>query len=105
VGFEFLPNFVFLSHNFDSIFIRMPIMSSKILDNSLLSKKKFESKHWLVGLVPRVRKTWSKRQKHAPIMASPTENPKSKTKKKISTYTRRFAESVEGLNTSSSIGW
>jgi len=40
-----------------------------------------------------------KLRKHASIMASPTENPKTK-RKKFSISTKRLAESTDGLNSS-----
>jgi len=39
-------------------------------------------------------------RKHAPIMMLPTENIKPKTKLFFSISSRRFAESVDGLNSS-----
>jgi len=39
-------------------------------------------------------------QRHAPIMTSPTENPKPKMKIFFSKSTRRLSESVKGLNSS-----
>jgi len=42
----------------------------------------------------------TKARKHASIVTSPTQNPKPKTKIFFLKYTRRLADSVDGLNSS-----
>jgi len=51
MGYEFLPNFWILSHDYGSRYARMLIMGSKDLDDSLLSKK-IEPKNALLGWHP-----------------------------------------------------
>jgi len=45
VGFEFISNFRFVSHNFGSRYARKLIMGSKDWDDSLVSKKHLSHKN------------------------------------------------------------
>jgi len=80
VGVEIFTNFCFLGHNFGSRYATESIKGSKDSDNSLVSKTKLEprigSLDW--GLGP--DKVGQKSAKTSPLVTSPPENPKPKTK-------------------------
>jgi len=79
--FAFMSKRKFLSHNFGSRCARKPIKGSKDSDDSLVSKKILSYKNEKPQPQTREYKTSAtKAQKHAPILTSPTTNPKHKMK-------------------------
>jgi len=93
-----------LSRKFGSRYAGKPIKGFKDFDDSLESKKTSAQK-WLIGLVPRAKQNWPKRQKHVPIMTSPIETPNPKRKKicNLNEKTSRICWRFEQFF--SSIGW
>ena len=89
----------FLSHNFGSRYASKPIKDSKDMDCNLVSKKSW-AKKWLIELDHRARYTSPKRWKHAPLWHHPQRTPNQKQKKFSSIWTRRLADSADGLNAS-----
>jgi len=70
----------FLAHNFGSRYARMSIKGSKVVDFCLVSKK-LEPKNVSLVWHPGPGKCGQKNAKTPPLVTSPTENPKHKTKK------------------------
>ena len=95
--FWFLSKARFLRHNFSSRYANKLMKSSKDTDHSLVSKKNLSQKmaNWVRA---KGQANSPKMQKHVLIVMSPTENHKWKNIFYI--CSRRFAESVEGLNSS-----
>jgi len=72
--------FEFLWHNFVSRYARKPIKGSKDSDNSLLSKRNLIEKIASLDWCPGPRKVGQKTKMTPPLVSSPPENPKPKTK-------------------------
>ena len=97
---QFFTNFWFSGYKFRSRYARKYINDSKDSDDNLVSTKTFSQK--IVSLVwrPGSGEVGQNDEKTPPLVKTPTGNHKPKTKIFLPILTRRFAESLDGLNSS-----
>jgi len=94
---------LFFVHNFGYRYARYPFKGCKDADFCLVSDKILIQHNGSMGWGLGPGKSGKKNAKTPPLVAFPPESVKPETKNFFSIATRRFAESVEGLNSSLSL--